>query len=262
MIATIHIQVCNKHNLPILLKSYCTTPFKIVNITEDKSNPTLQLMLMSSSPGILSGDAYDILIEVAENTALQLHTQAYQRLFNMQLCATQTANVHIQAHASFIYLPHPTVPHAGASFVNTNNFYLQKNSTLIFGEVLTCGRKLNNEAFLFNKYHSITNIFMQSKLVIKENLLMQPSVLDVTTMGQLEGYTHQASMVCIHYKIVVQQTIPLIIKILQPQTGIEFGISATPINGVMIRLLGNGAEQLFSCLQQILALLMQQLKQL
>ncbi len=262
MIATLHIQVCSKNNLPILLKSYCTTPFKIVNITEDKSNPTLQLMLMSSSPGILNGDEYNILIEVAENAALQLHTQAYQRLFNMQLCATQTANVHIQAHASFIYLPHPTVPHAGASFVNTSNFYLQKNSTLIFGEVLTCGRKLNNEAFLFNKYHSITNIFMQKKLVIKENLLLQPSQFDVSIMGQLEGFTHQASMVCIHPTMNVPKLIPVLIAALHTQLNIEFGVSATPVNGVIIRLLGNGAEQLFSCLQQIFALLRQQLKQL
>lgn len=260
MIATLHIQVCNKNSLPVLVKSYCTTPYKIINITEDKRNPTLQLMLMSSSPGILSGDEYNILIEVAENAALQLHTQAYQRLFTMQLCATQTANIHIADGATFIYLPHPTVPHAGASYVNTNNFYLQKNSTLVFGEVLTCGRKLNNEAFLYNKYHSITNIFMQKKLVIKENLLLQPSLFDVTIMGQLEGFTHQASVVYIHPTMNVPQLIPVLITTLHTQLNIEFGVSATPINGVIIRLLGNGAEQLFTCLQQLLLIIHQQLK--
>ena len=260
MIATLHIQVVNKNNLSVLVKSYCTTPYKIINITEDKSNPTLQLMLMSSSPGILSGDVYNQLIEVAEQAALQMHTQAYQRLFTMQLQATQTANIHVANGATFIYLPHPTVPHAGASYVSANNFYLQQNSTLIFGEVLTCGRKLNNEAFLFNKYHSITQIFMQNKLVIKENLLVQPGVLDVNIMGQLEGYTHQASMVCIHPTMVVPQLISTLVTALHTQQGIEFGVSATPINGVMIRLLGSGAEQLFTCLQQLLNLVQQQMK--
>ena len=56
----------------------------MANITEDKTGATLQLMLMSSSPGILDGDEYKIKIELEENCSLQLHTQSYQRLFNMK----------------------------------------------------------------------------------------------------------------------------------------------------------------------------------
>jgi urease accessory protein len=42
-------------------------PFKLADITEDRSEKTLRLMMMTSSPGILDGDEYNIQIEVEED---------------------------------------------------------------------------------------------------------------------------------------------------------------------------------------------------
>ena len=206
-------------------------------------------MLMSSSPGILDGDEYEMKIEVEQNCSLQLHTQAYQRFFNMKQGATQQMNVHIADDASFCYLPHPSVPHEQSIFTSRNNFYLGNNCQFVFGEILTCGRKLNGELFLFSKYHSITNIYINNKLVIKENLLMQPSLINVHAIGQLEGYTHQASMIYLEEDVDIKQFQQQLIELLSAEKNIEFGITAAPVNGLIIRLLGNGAEQLYGLLQ-------------
>jgi len=255
MKAQLHIQVAARNGCSYLKKAFFTTPFKVMNITEDKAGKQLQLMLMSSSPGILDGDEYDIKIEVEKNCSLQLHTQAYQRLFNMKLGAAQQMNIHVADGASFCYLPHPSVPHEQSSFTSLNNFYLQDYSQLLFGEVLTCGRKLNGELFLFSKYHSISNIYINNKLVIKENLLVQPSLIDVYAIGQLEGYTHQASMIYMEQTADIKIKQRQLIDLLSTQKNIEAGISVAPVNGLIIRLLGNGAEQLHDCLQQIRQLL-------
>jgi urease accessory protein len=251
MNAQLHIQVAERNGGSYLKKSYFTTPFKVANITEDKKSNLLHLMLMSSSPGILDEDAYDIKIEVEENCSLQLYTQAYQRLFTMKKSAAQQMNVHIADNASFCFLPHPSVPHDQSSFVSRNNFYLGSNSKAVFGEVLTCGRKLNGELFLFTKYHSITQVFINDKLVIKENLLMQPSLVNVNAIGQLEGYTHQASMIWLQEDADVKLIQTQLIEMLSAELNIEYGVTAAPVNGLIIRLLGNGAEQLYSCLQRI-----------
>lgn len=251
----LHIEVAACGSTSVLQTSFCTTPLKVMNITEDKNSEQLHLMLMSSSPGILDGDEYNMKIEVAKNASLQLHTQAYQRLFQMKGEATQQLNVHVADGASFVYLPHPSVPHLQSSFVSRNTFYLGNYRRFIFGEVLTCGRKLNGEAFLFTKYHSITTIYHHHKLVIKENLLMQPASINVHAIGQLEGYTHQASMIYLQENINVKNLQNSIIELLAEEKNIELGITAAPVNGLIIRLLGSGAEQLFSCLQQIHLLL-------
>jgi urease accessory protein len=190
-------------------------------------------------------------IEVEENCSLQLHTQAYQRLFNMKHGATQQMNVHLQDGASFCYLPHPSVPHEKSIFTSRNNFYLGNNCQFFFGEILTCGRKLNGELFLFSKYQSISNIYINDKLVIKENFLMQPSIINVRAIGQLEGYTHHASVIYLQEGVDIKNMQQQLIELLSTERNIEVGITAAPVNGLLIRLLGNGAEQLYNCLQHM-----------
>ncbi|MEO7311852.1 MAG: urease accessory protein UreD [Chitinophagaceae bacterium] len=253
--ASLHIVTGLREGITYLKKSFCTTPFKVANITEDKKATTLQLMLMSSSPGILDGDRYEMKIDLEPGTSLQLQTQSYQRLYHMQQGASQNLEVRLGEGASFCFLPHPSVPHASSSFITKNKFYLAKNCSLIFGEVLTCGRKLNGEAFLFSKYHSITEVFICDKLVLKENLLIAPATIDVNTIGQLEGYTHQASLIYQDEHGAIKTISPLINELLSIQNDITFGISTTPVNGLVVRILGQKAEQLHECLKGIAGLI-------
>jgi urease accessory protein len=56
--AALYIETGLQEGRTILRNSYCTQPFKLANITEDKQQKELHLMLMSSSPGVLDGDVY------------------------------------------------------------------------------------------------------------------------------------------------------------------------------------------------------------
>jgi urease accessory protein len=260
MIAKLNIETIFKNGITCLKQSYCTPPFKIANITEDKNSPLLQLMLMSSSPGILDKDEYEIKIELGESSSLQLHTQSYQRLFNMKRGAKQLIEVYLEKGAFFVFLPHPSVPHENSIFTTTNKFYLNTGCRLIWGEILTCGRKLNGEVFLFSKYHSVTEIFINNKLIIKENLLMQPLLIDPTAIGQLEGFTHQASFIFLDERTNYVDAADTIYEYLSLQPEIVFGITAGMVNGLIIRLLGYKAEQMHDCLKAITKIIEHQTK--
>lgn len=247
----LHIKIAAESGISYLKNCYCTTPLKVLNISEDKQAPALQLMLMSSSPGILDGDAYDIKIELDKNSSLKLHTQSYQRLFTMQNYATQKMHIRLAKNAAFTFIPHPVVPHVKADFTARNNFFLEDDCSLIFGEIITCGRKLNGEIFQFSKYHSVTEIFINNKLVIKENLLMQPLLFNLNTIGQLQGFTHQASLIYLNENVIIKPIIMHLLELLSTQNDISAGISMAPVNGLIVRLLGQKAEQLFDCLKMI-----------
>ena len=251
MISHLNIQTALHGDITYLEKSYCTQPFKVANITEDKTAETLRLMVMSSSPGILDGDEYQWKINISKQSSLHLQTQSFQRLFTMKQGATQSTEVHQQAGSSFCFLPHPVVPHEASSFVTKNKIFLADNCSLVWGEVLTCGRKLNGEVFKFSKYHSVTEVFINNKLVIKENLLINPSIVDVNAIGQLEGYTHQATFIFLKENIPVNDLIKNISNFLSTESEIVFGISAAPVSGFILRLLGQKAEQLHACLKLI-----------
>jgi urease accessory protein len=251
MIAELHIQAAWRNGKTILKNSFCSHPFKLADITEDKNGRILHLMLMSSSPGILDNDHYKIRIELDEECCIKFKTQSYQRLFQMKTGAQQEMQVIMKKASSFIFLPHPSVPHNASIFSARNKFHLSEDCFLIWGEILTCGRKLSGEMFLFSKYHSQTEIYVLDKLIMKENLLVVPAISNMNAIGQLEGYTHQASFTCICCNLSNTSVIEGIHDILLQEKDVCFGISALSNHGFTVRLLGYRAEQLHDTLQMI-----------
>ncbi len=255
MTVDLHIKAGVKGSRTYLETGYCLPPFKIANITADKTEGPLELMLMSSSPGILDGDHYNLKIELAERACLHLQTQSYQRLFNMKTEATQCFEVRLADHSSFMYLPHPLVPHALSNFQAENKIYLGHKCTLIWSDVLTCGRKLNGEIFKFSRLHSLTEVYLNNRLVIKENLFAEPDKINLNALGQLEGYSHQASLIYVNEDAGIDALSKNIETVLSAEKDIAFGISEPSTNGLIIRLLGQKAEQLFDCLKTVASIL-------
>ena len=217
----------------------------MTNITEGKRSNLLKLMTMSSSPGILDNDYYNVKIEMEESADLHLCNQGYQRIFTMQNGAAQNINLVLHNNASLCYLPHPNVPHISSKYKSVNNIYLQANHSLCWSEIITCGRKLCDEKFLFTSYQNTTNVYIENKLVVKENVLLEPAKRNLSAIGQLEGYTHQSSLLLLNNDADINCLMAECRQLLLPIEGIQFGISALPVQGFSIRMLGNKAEQLF-----------------
>jgi urease accessory protein len=243
--SSLHIQTALRNGKTFLKNSFCNQPFKIADITEDRTAKNLNLMIMSSSPGILDGDKYEMKIELEGKTSLSVYTQSYQRLFQMRNGARQSLEVVMKPGSSFTYLPHPVVPHNGSSFVSENKIFMSPGCNLIWGEIFTCGRKLNGESFSFAGYHNITSIYLEKKLVVKENLMIRPALVNMNSIGQMEGFSHQASLIFIHENISIKQLVEDVRKLLLAEKGIVAGVTELPVNGLIVRMLGNKAEQLF-----------------
>ena len=74
-------------------------------------------------------------------------------------------------------------------------------------------------------------------------------------MGQMEGFTHQASLIFIKEKLDIDEICDAITNFLSTKEGINFGVSTTPANGMVVRILGHKAEQLHECLKNIHSLI-------
>lgn len=253
MISEVRIATGVRNRHTYLKSCYCTRPFKVANIREDRLDPELRLMMMSSSPGMLDNDHYQLNIYVAENSSLVLKTQAYQRLFSMQQGARQEMSVVLAPGSSFTYLPHPLVPHINAIYSGYTQLCLAEDTRLIWGEIVTCGRKLNGEVFQFKKLHNLTEVKIGSQLVLRDNLLMEPENANLATLGWMENYTHQSSLIFFdtHQHTQWQKITDTIAGYLDSQPEILGGVSIAHKNGIMVRILGNKGEQLYECQQSI-----------
>ena len=143
------------------------------------------------------------------------------------------------------------VPHKESNYKAENTIYLDENARLIWGEILTCGRKLNGEQFEFTEFQNKTSIFKNGKLVVFENLYMNPSAMNPLSIGQLEGFTHQASLIYFNEQADVKRVKTQCDAFLSEKKDILFGTSETNGNGFIIKILSQNSEKLFLSLKEL-----------
>ena len=259
----LYIKTGFKEGKSYLMDSYVSVPFRITNIGQIKEDGCLYMMLGSSSPGLLDTDNHEIDINVEENSRFQLQTQSYQRLYNMKKGSSQITKVKLAPNSAFCYVPHPIVPQENSIFRNHTIIHLEKNCELILSEIITCGRKnselispdreIFGEIFKFTYFQNVTEIYFNDLLILKDKIILEPQVVPVDTVIQLEGYTHQATFIYLNTgnSGVAYELIAEILKIMEYEENISFGISEMAAHGFELRVLGNGGEQLFNCFQKI-----------
>lgn len=252
MISKLMIVAGFKDGRSYLKDAYFSRPFRIANVGQYKTDKDLYLMIMSASPGLLDNDHYDISIKVEGCTRLQLQSQAYQRLHNMQEGATQKILITLEQGSAFSYVPHPIVPHRDSKFKSHTVAHLQKNCQFLLSEIITCGRKHSGEVFRFTYLQNLLEVYDQRKLLLKDNLFLQPKRLPLNTIGQLDGFTHQGVLVYISTGVEAADLYANeVAHLLEKEKDVCYGISGIAANGFVLRILGNGGEQLLNCFASI-----------
>ena len=256
MVSTLKIEVEERDGQSFLRDAYVNQPFRIVPVGQYKSDGASYLMIMSSSPGILSGDAYDIQVNVKQNARLQLQSQSYQRLFNMEGSASQIMTVKMHKGTSFSYVPHPVVPHENSTFKSINKITIDDDCDLTISEIITCGRKHSGEAFKYAHFQNLVEVYHHQRLILKDNVLLKPEIMPLEAMGLLEGFTHQGTLIYLNTRNQdVEDQIEYFFKELEGLTDVSFGISSIQAKGFVIRILGNGGEQMFDFFRKVQSVL-------
>lgn len=236
-----------------LRRCYYTKPFKVADISGRSANG-LHLAIMTASPGILDGDDHNINIKLGEAAVLQLYTQAYQRIFTMQGGARQRFYVEMGRGSSLCYLPHPTVPHIHSVFDGASCIQLSDDCHLIWGEIITCGRKLSGEVFRCKYFQSTLEVYKGSRLLFKDVTVLQPEIIVPGVIGQWEGYTHQGAILLYGGRQDVNGLEDEIHNLVSAEENITAGISRTASGASLLRVLGQGGEQLHALFRKVASL--------
>ncbi len=250
MKSELQIKAATRATRTYLQHCYHTKPFKVADISGGRTD-TLHLVMMTASPGILDGDAYDIHVSLQEDASLHLYTQSYQRIFNMEHGASQRFHVTMERGSSLYYLPHPAVPHERSVFKNTGRIELAEDCRLLWGEIITCGRKLSGEVFRCEHFQNILEIYKNNRLVFKDVTVLQPGLVPPGSLGQWEGYTHQASLLWHDEKVGMVAMGEVLHGYLSAEENITGGVSLTASGALLLRVLGHGGEQLYELFRKI-----------
>lgn len=256
MNAEIKLFVGCKQGRSFLRSLYVSPPFRVVSVGQLSKDSALYLMQMSTSPGVLSGDKYTIDISVEDGACLQMQSQSYQRLYDMDDKAEQTITINVGEKAHFSQVAHPLVPHRNSSFSSLTEVVLGEGSSFLQSEIITCGRKHHGEQFEFRHFSNSVRVKALGVLRLQDKVWLDPQTMPLMELGLLEGYTHQGTLVYQSTEQVdVTQYVEDINNLLETIEYLHFGISQTAYAGFVIRALGAAGETLYEAFKQVQAYL-------
>ena len=230
---------------------YFSAPFKVMNVSPRKSLK-LDLMMMSSSPGMLDQDEYQVDISLAQNSWLNLFNQAYQRIYPSVTGTLQDQVFRLGKNSTLVYLATPLVPHQSAQFTGKTSVYLEDNATLIMGEIITRGRKNQEHPFAFHLLKlDVVVIFEGDGLIFKEKQHLAPNEVSLSQMGLYDTFTHQASLYIFnnhwdHITLTAE-----LLEILNGYPGLSAGVTSSWKYGTIVKVLGTKAEELVNLLNKL-----------
>ncbi|MFR9650588.1 MAG: urease accessory protein UreD [Rikenellaceae bacterium] len=259
MEAQIKLVVTQREGRSYIRSLYTTPPFRVVSVGQLAHDGAAYLMQMSTSPGVLSGDRYNINVEVEQGARLQLKSQSYQRIYDMDGEVRQQMVVKIGDNAHFSQVAHPIVPHRNSAYFASTHVEMGENSSFVQSEIITCGRLHHGEQFEFRLFSNSIEVYHKGRLRLKDRVWLAPNSLPLREIGLLEGYTHQATLIyqTTQPDVDIKALIDSIYEQLSPIKSVSVGISESYNRGFVVRLLGGGGEELFEILLSLQNILWQ-----
>lgn len=228
----------------VLDKVYFSAPFKVMEPFYREPDD-MEVILLSASPGIMEGDFQEQHIHVGKGTKLKLSSQSFEKIHKMKNgCATRRIRICQEKNSLIYYAPQPAIPFKESAFENVIDVELEDTtSRFILQEILSCGRSACGERFDYRYYHSMVQVRRGGRLIYRDNTRYDPHTLYMEETGMYEGYSHLASLLLCGFALG-NEWVEKVRDILKMAEQAEGGVSVLASGDVVVRILGNQAQQL------------------
>ncbi|MCH3973057.1 MAG: urease accessory protein UreD [Oscillospiraceae bacterium] len=247
----LRLETARRGKQTVLKDCYFEAPYKVTSPFADPDG-SISVIVMYASAGILENDTAFVELHAGRDSCVRVTNQSYGKIFKMeQGGAVKDIRISVDKGARLAFLPKPVIPFAGSRFQCSTQIEVARGGSLVYRDILSCGRLARGEEFAFESYRTRLSIRYSGRLVLNENVVLEPKQQNLSSLGYYEGFTHQATL------CFVGETVPEAEKaaaLLQSVPGIAFGVTSMMLGGLMVRMLGTGAEQLLNACDAVTAL--------
>jgi urease accessory protein len=219
-------------------------------------------VLVNPGGAYLGADLYVIDVEVGDGARLLLTTQSATKIYRTPgSFAEQRMRLMLGEEAQLELAPDQLIAYREASYRQNTLITMQPTSSLIMAEVVTPGWSPDGAAFRYEEVRLRTEISIASgeapELLALDNLLMVPSVDDVTGMGFMEGYSHVGSLLVVDRRVnqALADQLQELTRNHEAYTGVSLTATVAGTTGLVLRSLSNSTEELQRLLQSCTTLL-------
>jgi urease accessory protein len=224
-----------------------------------KLSPTIHLdsekistyFIVGLGGGYVEGEKYKYSINLKEDSRSIITTQASTKVYK---CVhgektEQETLINLEKNSILEYITDSVILYKDAIYKQVNNIYMDESATLIYSDGITSGWSKEGEDFQYSNVQLKTSVYVNNKIVLLDNLLVNPREDDVTKLGFFEGYQNFGTLLVINKNINGKIIEELRNNIKNLNLPICFGISELEINGFVLRALGNLSQNIESAIK-------------
>lgn len=209
--------------------------------------------LHNVSGGIVDGDTLETTVEVEPGAAAQLTTTGATRVYRRRSAATpgvSRMSATVGAGALLEYLPDQLIPYAGAAYCQRTRVELAPDAGLFWWEIVAPGRVARGELFAYERLDLRFELVADGQLVALEHTLLEPGRRPVWSPLVLGGFRYLASFwVCRAGLpqarwLVLEAELAALAQARSVAGVTEWGVSALPAAGLLVRALSTGGRPL------------------
>lgn len=236
------LEFAKRGNKTVMTNWYQSPPLKASRaLYINSANPSeATVYMMESSGGLMEGDENTYQIDINENADVCLIPQSATVVYPAYkgLWSSQKINVSIGSNASLAWKTESLIPFKEAMFRGNTVIQMEKDSTLLWGEILSPGRDKRGERFEYNDVKTNFQVWMDGECLIYDPLLFSPDKTNLEQMGLLEDHLYVGSLWLVAPNLK-QMDIRALNERLQQYTEIKAGVALIEEKAINVRWLAS-----------------------
>ena len=223
-----------------------------------KVSPTIHLdsekistyFLLGLGGGYVEGEKYRYSFTLRNGSRAIITTQAATKIYKCLngIQTEQENRINLEENSILEYITDPVILYKDAIYKQENNIYMHETSTLIYTDGITSGWSPTGDEFQYSRVQLNTNIYINNKIVLLDNLIINPKKDDVKGIGYFEGYNNFGTLIVINKDINDDIICEMRRAVSELNLPIYFGISELEVNGFVLRVLGNLTQHIESAI--------------
>ncbi|PZD94184.1 urease accessory protein UreD [Paenibacillus sambharensis] len=247
----------------VMTGKYQTAPVKIAK-TFDYSGE-LAAIVMDASPGMLEGDIYQFDWRAGPGTSVYVTNQSYTKVHPCKegAGAVMQQRFKVEEGALMQSMMEPIMLYRGAALMNESEVQLGNGAVWMQAEVLSPGRLLRGESFVYRKLDNRLKVYHGDELIFYQRQLIEPGLQQLKAPGSWEEQTHLGTLYAFSDRINAGwlETVRAALEELPEEAGahaVLAGASLTSKHGLGVLAAGRTAWQLQRTLQAVWTALRQE----
>jgi urease accessory protein len=236
----------------IIARQGSRPPLQTFGLQDADRHGGAYLQIVNPCGGLFEGDSAEIEVSLYTGAHLYLTTQAATKVYAAEHreVTRQVIRFRVACGAILEYFPQPLMPFARAMYAQETWVQVESGGICLVAEVLAPGRVARGERFAYHMVRSRVEAWVDDRLALFDQLMLQPEQNSYTGLGVLDGKPYLATL----YVLTSQgldSWIPGWNRRLTEQYGECVGITALANGGLLARLLGQTGQEMLRRLEVV-----------